>query len=84
MADALRLQWDTGLMASNLLDVSEPDVVRSTPLSLQTGDLPGTHSECRGPSAPGAPRSHPDGSHGIVAATNWFGLSRADHSVFFG
>ena len=62
-------------------DVAEPDVVRGAPLSLRTGNLPGTNGQRRGPDDKGAPCGHPDGSHGIVAATYWSGWSRADHGV---
>ena len=49
----------------------------TAPLSLRTGSLPGA----RGQRSPGALRDHPDGSHGIVAATDWPGWSLADHGV---
>ena len=85
MAMALELQRDASLMASNLqvLDqyVMSLNRMSSEVLSLRTRSLPGARGQRRSPGAPGALRGHPDGSHGIVAATDGPGCSRADHGV---
>ena len=52
----------------SICDVNDPDVVGSAPLSLRAGSFPFARGQRRGPGAQGAPRGHPDGSHGIVAA----------------
>ena len=81
MVEAMLLQRDVGLMGSNL-QVLGQYVMSLNRMSMEVLHLVYGRKFSLRTRSTSRPRVHSEGSHGIVAATDWHGWSRANHGVF--